>query len=275
MGYGKHFLDSGAFSHILKGKQYHKKHGGDPWAYFETEEYRSYLDSYVKFVKKYKLGIDYYANIDVIGNAELTWKNQLYLESKGLKPIPVVHYPDGIHAVRRYMDRGDDFVAFGGMVGETAKQLRIWLDKFFGDVICDSEGMPRIKIHAFGLTSYPLLWRYPWYSCDSTTWLKTAGNGCILVPPYQNGEFQFKPNTPPLIIKVSEKIGDKQHLRNLPKAEQARVREWLASIGAGDVETDYKQRFIANILYFARLTEKIPEYPRKFKVLRQKGFGLS
>lgn len=48
--------------------------------------------------------------------------------------------------------------------------------------VCDSEGNPQVKFHGFGITKISFLYRYPWYSCDSTAWIINSRYGCLLVP---------------------------------------------------------------------------------------------
>jgi len=61
------FLDSGAFS-----------------AY--TQKAVIKLDDYIAFIKKYAKYITVYANLDVIGDAEATLKNQKLMERQGSSP---------------------------------------------------------------------------------------------------------------------------------------------------------------------------------------------
>jgi hypothetical protein len=46
-------------------------------------------------------------------------------------------------------------------------------------------------VHGFGLTSLPLMLRYPWYSVDSTTWLMTSRMGSIYIPRWKNGKWVY------------------------------------------------------------------------------------
>ena len=71
------FLDSGAFSAWSQGKEIN-------------------IEDYIQFIKEHKDVIDVYANLDVIGDAEATWRNQLRMEKAGLNPLPVFHYGEDI-----------------------------------------------------------------------------------------------------------------------------------------------------------------------------------
>src|SRR5690606_5885633 len=91
------FLDSGAFSFHSESLKYWKaKKGRDRWKYYHTREFKEKLDEYANFIKKHMKEYNFlYANLDVIGNPELTWRNQKYLEEEhNLSPIPVIHKGD-------------------------------------------------------------------------------------------------------------------------------------------------------------------------------------
>ena len=67
------FLDSGAFSAMTQGVKID-------------------IYEYIDFIKEHEDVLEVYANLDVIGSAEGTWKNQMIMEEAGLKPLPVFHY---------------------------------------------------------------------------------------------------------------------------------------------------------------------------------------
>jgi hypothetical protein len=48
--------------------------------------------------------------------------------------------------------------------------------------------MPKVKVHGFGLTSLPMMLRYPWWSVDSTSWVMTGRMGGIFVPRWVEGK---------------------------------------------------------------------------------------
>lgn len=137
------FLDSGAFSAFTKG------------VHIDIQEY-------IKFIKDNERYIDVYANLDVIGDAEATLKNQRIMEDAGLKPLPCFHYGDDIFYLHTYLQE-HDYIALGGMVPISTNDLAHWLDNLFSNFLCDKKGYPIVKVHGFGLTSLKLLRRYPWY----------------------------------------------------------------------------------------------------------------
>ena len=144
----KIFLDSGAYS-VSTGK-----------AVID-------IDEYIEFINKYKSLFEVYANLDVIGNAKLTDRNQKYMESKGLKPLPTFHYGTDYNELNK-MIKNYNYIGLGGLVPIAMKRKKMvrHLDNCFR-IIKD-----KVKVHGWGITSRPLLFRYPFYSVDSTSHIK-------------------------------------------------------------------------------------------------------
>lgn len=286
-----HFLDSGSFSLWSRSIKYAEENKTDQWAFYRTNEFRDYLDCYAKFVQKYKIAIDYYANVDVIPNPELTWKSQRYLEKKyGLDPVPVVHFKTDLSWLQKYIDRGHDLIALGGLVGSTSQDsCRDWIDRCF-DLVCSTPNrLPQVKLHGFGITSYTLLLRYPWFSVDSTSWTKVGAFGSILVPHRRSGKFVF--DQQPYTIAVSKDspmTKDRgRHITTLSAAERRIVKDWLELIGIAygsydkdgtmiekGVTSHHAPRRAANLLFFEMFRKSLPEYPWPFQSTRRKGLGL-
>lgn len=287
-----HFLDSGAFSHVGLSEKYREDNpGAGEWAYYDTPEYWAYLDAYAAFVKKYAVAIDLYANVDVIGNSELTWRNQKYLEkTHKLTPVPVVHCGSRLEVLQHYVERDYPVVGLGGLVGKTSKRgARDWIDRCF-DYVCDTrDRLPRVKLHGFGVTNFNLLVRFPWYSVDSATWTKVGAVGGILAPRKRDKKFCF--TVQPYIIKIShDSPGRKfkgQHLDSLSDSERKDVMEWIRECGVpmgkvgedGEVlkegvRTWHRYRKIVNLMFFERLRAALPPYPRPFRSELPKNLGL-
>jgi hypothetical protein len=125
------FLDSGAFSAWSKGIKIN-------------------IQDYIKFIKDNKDYIDIYAILDDIKDPKITLQNQKIMEESGLNPLPCYHYGEDIKYLKYYIENYD-YIAIGGMVPISNKDLIIWLDNIFSKYICDFNGYPKIKIHGFGL----------------------------------------------------------------------------------------------------------------------------
>jgi len=208
------FLDSGAFSAKSQGVEIN-------------------LDEYIAFIKANKAYLQVYANLDVIGDAKATWKNQLIMEEAGLKPLPCFHYNEDEKWLQKYMDKGYKYIALGGMVGVPSTQLKQWCDRIWKNYLCDEEGMPKIKVHGFGLTSLRLMLRYPWYSVDSTSWVVTGRMGAVYIPSFRDGKWIYDEQS--LKISVSNKSPNMkesgQHITTFPIKMQEVILNYIHEKG--------------------------------------------
>ena len=144
------FLDSGAFSVMTKG--------------IEID-----IDDYAFFIKNNIENIELYANLDIIGDAVATTKNQEHLESLGLNPLPTFHYGSSYSELTKLIQKYD-YIGLGGLVpiARYRDKLKKHLDTCFAII---SRIKPTLKTHGWGMTSHFAVTRYPFYSVDSTSWL--------------------------------------------------------------------------------------------------------
>ncbi len=188
------FLDSGAYSAWTQGKPID-------------------IQEYIRFIKENLDILDVYANLDGIplrgskkeedeeggihhfleahgkDSAELTLKNQRIMEKAGLHPLPCFHFGEPFEYLQYYVDNYD-YLALG-VVGNSGKKLIPWLNKCFSQYICDKDGMPKVKVHGFAVTSLKVMLMYPWYSVDSTSWVLTGRMGSIFIPQFRNGVWNY------------------------------------------------------------------------------------
>lgn len=279
-----HFLDSGAFSLRIKQAK-HIKNGGTAESFYDSEDFWHYMDSYIRFIKKYKAAIDLYANLDVIGNPKLTWRNQKYMEAHGLKPIPVVHFKTPMRWLRRYIEAGYKMIGLGGLVRKVTKvECRQWLDECF-TIICPAPNYrPIVKVHGFGMTKIGFLFRYPWWSVDATTIEQMSRWGKILVPrkdKIKRGVYDYKRNY--ITIAMSSRVKSHKmtmHTNYLRPLEKEAVKEWLAYINhtkffnkSLQLKTDDNEEFyLSNYFYYKEVLEKVPDFPGKFNPPARKRF---
>ena len=169
------FLDSGAFSAF-------------------SQNITIDIYEYIDFIKEHMEYIEVYANLDVIGDAKGTLKNQRIMEAAGLKPLPCFHRGEDFKYLQYYLDR-HDYIALGGVAQTKNPNLLMrWLDRCFS-MICDDKGMPKVKVHGFAITSLKLMMRYPWYSVDSTSWVVGSRMGTIFVPRFRGGKYVYDENS--------------------------------------------------------------------------------
>jgi hypothetical protein len=273
-------------AHLFKTTERHA------YKFFYNDEFWKLVDKYAAFLKNNEIACEYYANLDVIFNPKLTRRVQRYLEDKHhLNPIPVVHAQSDPKWLKLYLQEGYQYIALGGpgsVVDHTV--YRSWANDMFSIICQGPKRLPTVKVHGFATTDYDLFTDYPWYSSDSSTWAKNGAYGLILVPHKRNGKHIF--NERPYSIAVSMKSAqlnqDGRHFHTLKGAERKVVTEWLDKLeiplGSIDKHGDMKEwgvcshhgaRQTANLWFFKRLEESLPDWPHPFrKVNEYRSFGL-
>jgi hypothetical protein len=228
------------------------------FSYNDSPEVKKYLDSYIAFIHKYKEQCHAYVNLDVIYNPERTWENQKYMESNGLRPMPVFHFGEDHCWLRKYMDEYD-YIGIGGLGQGATKESFITTS---GDVTFRYilESKQSIKTHGFAVTSLDLLQRYPYYSADSTTWVKMAGYGKIFIPGFgRDNEPDYTKQ--PIVLYVSDMglqkkvtVGDHYTVKYKGRELEA-ITKHLDFIGVDRkvLGSSLFERTKANIYYFSGL----------------------
>lgn len=211
------FLDSGAFSAFTQGTT------------IDIEEY-------ISFIKQFEKHFTVYANLDVLNDPKATLQNQKIMERAGLHPLPCFHCGEPIKYLLHYLDNYD-YIALGGMAtslsgnGPPSAAMRSsWFDKIFSEYICAPDGMPRVKVHGFGMTSLTLMTRYPWYSVDSTSWVVASRMGQILVPHTMSKGAYLYDDRPHKVQVSSRSPGLKvkgEHIETLNPALRSYVMQYF------------------------------------------------
>lgn len=206
----KVFLDSGAFSAYNIGVSVD-------------------LGQYCDYILKNHDIIKMAASLDVIdfddpkNAAKKGFHNLLEMQKRGVKPVPTFHQGEPDEVLQYYVENFD-YVLLGGMVGSSAKSLMQWLDRVFERFLTNSDGTLKTKIHLFGVTSLPLMLRYPATSVDSSTWVQRSAMGEIMLP-YSGRNIAVSKESP-----LRKQAG--QHLDSLKPIEQEVVREEIIRCGA-------------------------------------------
>lgn len=148
------FADSGAYSAFTVGKPIN-----------EAE--------YIAWVNRWKHRFTAVSAPDVIGDPSATTAatQRMLAQVTGVPVLPVFHVGEPWSVLENWLqDPRIDYMAFGGMVPFTRrlKLLDAWVTKAFKII-----GDRPMKVHGFGLTTWPLLLKHPFYSVDSSSW--TAG----------------------------------------------------------------------------------------------------
>lgn len=231
---GDIFLDSGAFSAFKKNETL------DPYKYAE----------FIK-IQAHKLFV--YANLDVIGDAEKSWKNQKILESLGVSPIPCFHLPINKKSsnwewLKKYAENYD-YIALGGMVplASQQKQLYIFIENCW-EIFAKYNS--NIKVHGFGVQGESILKAFPWFSVDASSVHVIARYGGIYTPW---GTFKINPNV------NAKELSWKKHC----KLKQ--IKTWVNQLGFSFTFEEAEEQSSAGILkrccisinYFIQLKNEI------------------
>ncbi|MES2341677.1 MAG: hypothetical protein V4597_08365 [Pseudomonadota bacterium] len=163
------FMDSGAFP-VFMGKA--------------TVD----LDEYCLFLQTHAGQVTTYAALDVIGDPVASAANVKRMQSAGLDPVPTYHKGSPWSELDRLAGE-HAYVAIGGLAADVdnpgkratmhdhQEAARIFLDQVFHRL---ARRWP-VKIHAFGAVGLPILERYPLYSADSSSAIRGAGFGRVMV----------------------------------------------------------------------------------------------
>jgi hypothetical protein len=173
------------------------------------------------------------------------------------------------------LDHGLDYIGIGGLVGIPSGPRRAWLDRVFTR-ITDSQGWPLVKTHGFGMTAVPLIFRYPWYSVDSTTWIKITASGSVYLPALRDGEFVFDeiPTTVSVSNRNPKQSAGGKHSNSMSESMRAILDRWLAFCGKtyAEVQDSYYHRATCNVTFFREVS--ISAKARPFDKTMNRKVGL-
>ena len=188
-------LDSGAFTFMNN--------------YKGTVDWKEYIDNYANFIIQNNIKYFFELDIDTVVGYDKVKEYTKYLETKvGRKCIPVWHKSRGLDEWKR-ITKEYDYVAIGGIVVREIKpkdyNIFIPLLKIAKENNC--------KVHGLGFTNLKLLYKYPFYSVDSTSW-KSGGRFGSIYEYKNNKMIQHKK---PLNTRAKSKNGwyDKIELQNM------------------------------------------------------------
>jgi hypothetical protein len=205
---GKVFLDSGAFSAKSLGVE------------IDIDAYCKYIIEN-KDILREEDSVVMASVLDGIGDPLKTWQNQIYMEQHGATPLPCFHFGEDEAYLDWYVQRYP-YITIGGMVRTKAEDVMQWLDRIWSRHLLDKAGKPKLKVHAFGVTTISLMERYPWHSVDSSSWIQAAAFGSIYT--VKHGPLAVSSKSP-------SRHDWGRHLSTLSAIERAQVDLELAENG--------------------------------------------
>jgi len=153
--YKKHnfLLDSGAFTFMNKQK------GNTDW--------EQYINNYAQFIIRNDIKYFFELDIDsIVGLKEVERLRKKLENLTNKKCIPVWHKSRGLNYWKNLCENYD-YVAIGGLVTQEIKRSEY--DVFFPLLKIAKEN--NTKVHALGFTNLKGLFKYKFYSVDSTSWI--------------------------------------------------------------------------------------------------------
>lgn len=251
-------LDSGAFTAWTKGESID-------------------LKEYITYIKKHRAEIDTYFNLDVIPGgrnrkpteaeideaAKQSYKNLQTMKKAGLDPIPVFHFGEDFKWLEKLLADGHKYIGIGALVGKPELETKRFLDKVFTR-LTTRDGKPIIKVHGLGVSSFELIRRYPFYSCDATSWALTAAYGSIYLPKYKNGKPDYTQDPIKLTISDAKREGGvpNDHFVRYGDLMTERVKDFLekhVGVDAKAASEDYVERARAVVYFMIRFAEAIKD----------------
>lgn len=234
------------------------------------------VKKYIKYIRENERYLFAYVNMDQIPgvygqrrtqsqveeSAAVGYKNLQVMKDAGLKPIPVFHQGERMHWLEKMIKDGEQYIGLSSVKESNSPEQRAWLDTIFS-AITDAKGHPIIRTHGFGIANPMLLFRYPWYTVDATTWSMTPGFGQIIVPAYVGGRPDYL--RPPRRIVVSgvqhkSTSSNKKQFEGMGDANRAAIEHFLneeVGVTVTDARYDTGARRKAVIVYYIRLMEQL------------------
>jgi hypothetical protein len=176
------FADSGAYSAFTSGDTIDE-------------------EAYITWAEKWLHRFSAVCGPDVIGDPlrtqQATERMRQRITSKPV--LPTFHVGEDWKHLDYWVGKAD-YIALGGMVpyGKQRDLLGAWIAKAFSRL---NEGM---KVHGFGMTSWPLLRRFPWYSVDSSSWTIGFRYALLMLFDSRRGTFEtVAMNDPHALLKYS------------------------------------------------------------------------
>ena len=239
------FLDSGAYTAWTKGEE------------IDLDEYIDFCHANEDIIAMASVLDKLVSRVEDIPEAvKTTYKNLKIMERRGVKNIlPAYHFLEDEDVLDHYA-KNYPYIAIGGLVGKSTKQLLTWLDRIWERYLINADGTPKTKVHGFGITALPAMERYPWASVDSSTWVQWSASGMILMPDKFPGQVNVSNRS------SYRKLKD-QHITNFRPSETKLLEDEIIRLGGDPTR-------LAE-LYYARWAFNAFAFPYYLKLHANKG----
>lgn len=215
------------------------------------------IELYVDYVKANSKKWDFYVNFDYEKNAETVYTIQKQLESQGIRPVPVYHGDRDVSYLERYCKEGYKLIGISMAVKRPS--WKGWC--YYFDQVFNVAAKYGTKLHGFAVTSLTHMFRYPWYSVDSSSWAKISAFGKIIYADMVRG------------VMGQVHVSDRQSFHpasynRLPLSVKKSLREQVEHHGFDfdKVRTDMQVRCAYNAVWFTRFVGQLKSAVRESRV---------
>lgn len=244
------------------------------------------LNAYCEFLEQNSDWVSLYVVLDHIAPeepeeaAQISFDNLKEMRRRGFNPIPIWHARESLDWIDRFLDLGCDYIGFSttsarGHAIDNALELA-W------SKVVNSAGDPTVHVHAFGNSHVPTLFKYPWASADSSSWLRGPKWGRIMLHGIPTGRLNHRHTTKRvhddvIFPDLDEILVHTNHARDISMVEGEDldlIREQIEAldIDLDDLRENRKSRrtwlshaYIA-ATFFIKLEKQVRSLPRpKFR----------
>jgi hypothetical protein len=221
------------------------------------------LHEYITFQQRHAHLIEHAINLDIISGPDLdaqqikaaceqSYRNLHIMKDAGLSPWPVIHQTDGRDWLERYLNDREPYIALAPFK-HGGKSAVAWVQQSFATI---KQASYQPRVHGLGVTNALLMVQFPWTSVDSSTWLRQAATGNVLVPVLQIGgkpDFRLQPNR---YCVTDRSEVEKNHIDKLDEFRLDDLRYFIHDICGltlTEVRYSHPDRWRALVNYFRGL----------------------
>jgi hypothetical protein len=222
------------------------------------------------------VALDYIAPDEPEEAAQISFTALKEMRRRGFRPIPIWHARESLDWIDRMLDLGCDYIGFSttsarGFAIDNALELA------WSKVVNDA-GEPTVLVHAFGNSHIPTLFKYPWASADSSSWLRGPKWGRIMLHGIPTGRLNHRHTTKRkhddvIFPELEETLIHSHHARDISMIEGEDLDLIRENIEALDIDLDdlrenrksrrtwLSHAYIA-ATFFLQLEEQVRQTPR-------------
>lgn len=252
-------LDSGVFSSWRRGTT------------IDLDRYIAYLQENQDFLFAY-VSMDFIpgkfgqkrTQAEVEYSAKVGYQNLEKMWKAGLQPIPVFHQGERWYWLEKMLADKIPYIGISSSKDLWASEQQKWLDQVF-TMLTNSKGEPIVKTHGFGITRPGFIFRFPFFSCDSTAWSLAPGYGSVLIPPLDRlgGSHQYLKQPTKIVlsgVKHKSPSSQRKQFEGLAPRYQVAINAFLkelADLTVGEVRYGTNFRRECMLLYYRHLGEAL------------------